>query len=100
MTTYAFRRKDKNQDAIVDTLRKLGIRVFVFGEECDLITQWNGLTMLCEVRPADKPNLPRPGRQAKFHDQFAVKWLQTDADCLELLEVFKRWHNAIRQSIT
>ena len=89
-------KKDANQDAIVDCLRKLGLRVHIWSAEADLIVQYGGLTMLCEVRPADKPKTARRGRQAKFQETFNVYWLQTPADCEILRKTLSKWSTAIR----
>lgn len=99
MSRRYFHASDKNQAAIVKTLRKLGIRVHIANEEYDLVAQFSGLTMLCEVRPADKPRKARKGRQEKFQKEFMVYWLQTDQDCLNLYETFKRWHRVIQSNL-
>ena len=93
-----FHASDKNQSAIVATLRKLGLRVHIANEEYDLVVQHNGITMLCEVRPADKPKVARKGRQEKFQREFCVYWLQTDEDCINLYNTLRRWHSAIKEA--
>jgi hypothetical protein len=83
---------------MVECLRKLGVRVHVWGEEADLICQWGGMTMLAEVRPEGKPKQARKGRQERFQDEFNVYWLQTPADCLALAKTLRRWHELVSQA--
>lgn len=90
-----FHRTDGNQKDIVKTLRKLGIRVHVWGEEADLILQYGGLTMLGEVRPEGHPREARKGRQEEFQKEFMVKWLQNDDDCIDAAKTLKAWSVAI-----
>lgn len=92
-----FHRSDGNQKGLVKTLRALGLSVHVANCEYDLVVQHGGLTMLCECRPVDSAEQgPRKGRQAKFQEQFAVRWLRTNEDCVELHRVLQSWHRAIR----
>jgi hypothetical protein len=92
-----FHRSDSNQTDMVKILRSLGIKVHVWGEEADLICQYGGMTVLCEVRPADKPREAREGRQERFQDVFMVKWLQTGEDCVELANTLRKWQSAVSE---
>ena len=94
-----FHASDKNQAALVKVLRGLGVRVHIANEEYDLVAQWQGITMLCEVRPADKPKIARKGRQERFQREFCVYWLQTDEDCLNLFNTLRRWSSAIKEAV-
>lgn len=90
-------RKDLNQDAMVDCLERLGIRVYLWGDAGDLIAQYGSMTALCEVRQAGQPKKPREGRQAKFHEKFVVSWLQTSEDCVELAKTLRKWQQAVSE---
>ena len=89
-------KTDANCKQIVALLRKLGFCVHVTNAEWDLTAQLNGLTVLCEVRPADKPKIARAGRQERFHSVFKVHWLSTDSDCTELRKTLLTQFNAIK----
>ena len=84
------RKSDSNAAEIVKTLRAMGFKVYALNDIVDLIVQLNGRTVLCEVRPADKPRIPRPGPQAEFHAEFKVHWLQTAEDCRALRRMMLR----------
>ena len=90
------RKVDANCKSIVQCLRELGFRVHVTNGDWDLTVQYGGLTVLAEVRPADKPKTPRKGRQEAFQQDFSVYWLQTPKDCLELRKTLLKWSTAIR----
>lgn len=90
------RKVDSNCREIVKILRELGFRVWPVNLEVDLVVQYGGLTMLCEVRPEDKPKTTRPGPQERFHGDFNVYWLSTLQDCLNLRQTLVKWSNAIR----
>lgn len=92
-----FHRADENQAAIVKTLRKLGFAV-EYWDKADLVCQLFGITMLCEVRPPDRPKEARKGRQAAFQAKFNVYWLQTDEDCLALYNTLKGWSHCLAQN--
>lgn len=93
-----FHRSDENQSEMVHTLRKLGIKVHVWGEQADLICQFGGMTVLCEVRPDGKPKEARKGRQKAFQQTFMVKWIQTQDDCIALAKTLKAWQMAVMQT--
>jgi hypothetical protein len=95
-----FHRKDANQDEMVDTLRSLGVRVHCWGEEADLIVQYGGMTMLCEVRPEGHAQEARKGRQKRFQEHFGVRWLQTVDDCVELAKVLRWQDQTLREAKT
>lgn len=99
--TYGARRRrkvDANCKAIVETLRKIGVRVHVTNEDWDLTVQFNGMTALCEVRPADKPRTARKGRQAEFQKEFSVYWLQNAGDCHALRTTLQWWAQEIMKA--
>ena len=91
-------KADANQKPIVDYLRQIGMRVHIWSAEADLIVQYAGLTMLCEVRPPDKPRVARKGRQEEFQKEFVVYWLQTFEDCNALRSTMMKWSNKLRQA--
>ena len=66
----------------------------MWGAEADLICQYGGMTMLCEVRPEGHPREPRKGRQKAFQDHFMVYWLQTTEDCEQLAKTLRKWQDA------
>lgn len=94
------RRTDRNQRELVEILRKAGIRVHIWNDHADLICQFGGATMLCEVRP-HKGGVQgaREGRQKRFQAEFMVKWLRTPEDALEAARTLKRW-SAAQRAIT
>ena len=92
-----FHRKDANQDEIVKALRDLGLRVHIWGEQADLIVQWSGITMLCEVRQPGRREA-RKGRQQEFQKEFQVYWLQTTEDCAALKNTLQKWYLALALS--
>lgn len=93
MSRRFFHRSDENQEAMVKVLRQLGVKVHVWGEEADLICQFGGMTLLCEVRQPG-PRVARKGRQARFQESFMVRWIQTTEDCEEVARTMRRWHVA------
>lgn len=44
-------RPDRNQQEIIDALRKAGVLVWVIGQPCDLLTQYRGRWGVLEVKP-------------------------------------------------
>jgi hypothetical protein len=94
-----FHRTDVNQPDIVKALRALGLRVHCWGEEADLIVQYGGMTMLCEVRPEGAPRKARKGRQKEFQEHFMVHWLQSTDDCLNLAKTLRRWQESVSECI-
>lgn len=93
------RKVDANCAEIVKNMRKLGLTVHVTNADWDLTVQYGGVTMLCEVRPADKPKKPRPGNQERLHEALMIYWLQTPQDCLNLRQTLIKWSTAIREGI-
>mgnify|MGYP003645160266 CR=1 FL=1 len=92
-------KTDSNCKEIVSILRKLGFRVHVTNAEWDLTVQFHGLTMLCEVRPEDKPKVARKGRQELFHGVFSVYWLSSHEDCLNLRKTLLNQSEVIRENL-
>ena len=80
---------------IVQTLRQLGLQVWVVNDLADLVVQYGSATAICEVRPPNKPRKPRKGPQMAFHDTFNVYWLQTTEDCMTLLKWLKSAHQVV-----
>ena len=93
-------RTDSNLTEIVGILRKLGLRVYIWNGAADLICAWGGISVVCEVRPANKPKKARQGAQEAFQALIPTYWLQTPADCLELVKTLRKWHLLISKGVS
>lgn len=94
--TYA-RRTDANHSEIREAFRKLGCKVF---DACrvgdgfpDLVVQWSGITMLCEVKTAlGKKSAAQEG------SEMMARTVRTMDDVAETVNVLRRWHKALRET--
>jgi hypothetical protein len=49
-----YHRADGNQAALVDELRKRGVRIEIIGRPVDLLVGWRGQTYLADVKATEK----------------------------------------------
>jgi Holliday junction resolvase len=89
MPSYA-RRKDASQDAIVNALRKAGVKVWIIGRPCDLLTLYRGkwLPLECKTAKGGKLRLRKDqAEQAAFCEETGVPYVTNDVEALKAVGV-------------
>lgn len=67
-------RADKNQAAIVDALKRVGVSVEVIGKPVDLLLCCRGETSLMEVKNPERTSDDPESRWTKAQVEFIARW--------------------------
>jgi hypothetical protein len=71
LNRYA-KKKDLNQEQIVEALTKIGVDVWILDRPCDLLVGFRGKNFLLEVKDGKKP--PSRRRLTADQQEFARTW--------------------------
>lgn len=67
-------RTDKNQAAIIDALKKVGVAVEIIGKPVDLLICCRGETSLMEIKNPDRTSDAPESRLTKDQIEFIDRW--------------------------
>lgn len=80
-------RPDESQEPIVEALRKVGIKVWVIGRPCDLLTLWAGRWQPLEVKSDTSSARTRKDqeKQKEFLAETGVPVVKTAHEAIEAI---------------
>lgn len=67
-------RKDNNQTAIIDALKKVGVSVEIIGKPVDLLLCCRGEVSLMEIKNPDRTSEDPESRLTKAQVEFIARW--------------------------
>ncbi len=88
------RKVDANQAEIISGLEQMGVRVWIIGRPCDLLTRFRGLWLPLEVKSLDPHNRNRRDQeeQKKFLEETGTPVVRTPAEAFDRVQGHWRRH--------